>query len=115
MFPQIIESRPRSTSDPLADTFTASRSSTPSGSSKPKSGKVEVRISQLNLIDLAGSERATSQEERRKEGAFINKSLLSLSNVIHKLADEKSSGAHIPYRDSKLTRSVTPLSASLQT
>ncbi len=34
----------------------------------------EVRISQLNLIDLAGSERAASQAERRKEGAFINKS-----------------------------------------
>ena len=71
---------------------------------KKQGGKVEVRISQLNLIDLAGSERATSQEERRKEGAFINKSLLSLSNVIHKLADDKNNGAHIPYRDSKLTR-----------
>jgi len=32
----------------------------------------EVRISQLNLIDLAGSERAASQKERRKEGAFVS-------------------------------------------
>lgn len=31
-----------------------------------------VRISQLNLIDLAGSERAASQKERRKEGAFVS-------------------------------------------
>ncbi|KAF9994015.1 hypothetical protein BGZ79_001269, partial [Entomortierella chlamydospora] len=61
-----------------------------------------VRVSQLNLIDLAGSEKAASNEERRKEGAFINKSLLTLGTVISKLTEEK--GAHIPYRDSKLTR-----------
>ncbi|KAJ1032462.1 hypothetical protein NDA16_000486 [Ustilago loliicola] len=68
------------------------------------SGK-EVRISQLNLIDLAGSERAASQAERRKEGAFINKSLLTLGTVIGKLTEPSDSGdAHVPYRDSKLTR-----------
>ncbi|KAG0331305.1 hypothetical protein BG000_011034 [Podila horticola] len=61
-----------------------------------------VRVSQLNLIDLAGSEKASSDVERRKEGAFINKSLLTLGTVISKLTEEK--GAHIPYRDSKLTR-----------
>ncbi|KAF9418553.1 hypothetical protein BGZ94_009672, partial [Podila epigama] len=61
-----------------------------------------VRVSQLNLIDLAGSEKASSDVERRKEGAFINKSLLTLGTVIAKLTEEK--GAHIPYRDSKLTR-----------
>ena len=32
----------------------------------------QVRVSQLNLIDLAGSERAASQIDRRKEGAYIN-------------------------------------------
>jgi len=65
----------------------------------------EVRISQLNLIDLAGSERAASQAERRKEGAFINKSLLTLGTVIGKLTEPSDAGdAHIPYRDSKLTR-----------
>ncbi|KAJ1038890.1 hypothetical protein NDA11_005517 [Ustilago hordei] len=68
------------------------------------SGK-EVRISQLNLIDLAGSERAASQAERRKEGAFINKSLLTLGTVIGKLTEPSEGGdAHVPYRDSKLTR-----------
>ncbi|KAG0094867.1 hypothetical protein BGZ93_006682 [Podila epicladia] len=61
-----------------------------------------VRVSQLNLIDLAGSEKASSDIERRKEGAFINKSLLTLGTVISKLTEER--GAHIPYRDSKLTR-----------
>ncbi|GAA93598.1 uncharacterized protein L969DRAFT_95756 [Mixia osmundae IAM 14324] len=68
-----------------------------------------VRLSQLNLIDLAGSERAASQDERRKEGAFINKSLLALSTVIEKLSiasasTSKAQAQHIPYRDSKLTR-----------
>ncbi|KAF9579272.1 hypothetical protein BGW38_004531 [Lunasporangiospora selenospora] len=62
-----------------------------------------VRVSQLNLIDLAGSEKATTDVERRKEGAFINKSLLTLGTVISRLTEEKGAG-HIPYRDSKLTR-----------
>ncbi|KAK9156618.1 hypothetical protein Scep_003192 [Stephania cephalantha] len=63
-----------------------------------------VNLSQLNLIDLAGSEssRAETTGVRRKEGSYINKSLLTLGTVISKLTDGKSS--HIPYRDSKLTR-----------
>ncbi|KAI8449826.1 kinesin motor domain-containing protein, partial [Phakopsora pachyrhizi] len=60
-----------------------------------------TQISQLNLIDLAGSESAASSHERRKEGAFINRSLLALSTVISKLSKNEQ---HIPYRDSKLTR-----------
>jgi hypothetical protein len=36
------------------------------------------------------------------EGSFINKSLLTLGTVIHKLSEGKA--AHIPFRDSKLTR-----------
>ncbi|KAJ3219906.1 hypothetical protein HDU67_008435 [Dinochytrium kinnereticum] len=62
-----------------------------------------VTISQLNLIDLAGSEKAASDVDRRKEGAYINRSLLTLGNVISKLTEDKNS-THIPYRDSKLTR-----------
>ncbi|XP_073034429.1 kinesin-like protein KIN-7K, chloroplastic [Primulina eburnea] len=63
-----------------------------------------ITLSQLNLIDLAGSEssRAETTGMRRKEGSYINKSLLTLGTVISKLTDGKSS--HIPYRDSKLTR-----------
>ncbi|KAG0307644.1 hypothetical protein BGZ98_010166 [Dissophora globulifera] len=85
-----------------------SREGSPGNAGSPTSRKPgsksasAVRVSQLNLIDLAGSEKATSNEERRKEGAFINKSLLTLGTVISKLTEEK--GAHIPYRDSKLTR-----------
>lgn len=67
----------------------------------------------LSLCDLAGSERATLSLERRKEGSFINKSLLTLSNVIHKLSmtstgQSLSTTEHIPYRDSKLTRFLQP-------
>ncbi|KAG5601212.1 hypothetical protein H5410_032582 [Solanum commersonii] len=64
----------------------------------------EVALSQLHLIDLAGSESSKTETTglRRREGSFINKSLLTLGTVISKLTDEKST--HIPYRDSKLTR-----------
>ncbi|KAA6353812.1 MAG: putative kinesin motor domain protein, partial [Streblomastix strix] len=58
----------------------------------------------LNLIDLAGSERAEGNNNtgiRMLEGANINRSLLALGNCINAL----SIGSHfVPYRDSKLTR-----------
>jgi hypothetical protein len=65
-----------------------------------------VKEAAINLVDLAGSERrgktgATGQ--RAKEGNAINQSLLTLGTVISKLS-EGARGAHIPYRDSKLTR-----------
>ncbi|CAK9198574.1 unnamed protein product [Sphagnum troendelagicum] len=64
----------------------------------------DITLSQLNLIDLAGSESSRTETTglRRKEGSYINKSLLTLGTVIAKLSDGKAS--HIPYRDSKLTR-----------
>ena len=37
-----------------------------------------------------------------REGAFINRSLLTLGTVISKLSDRHA--AHVPFRDSKLTR-----------
>ncbi|KAJ1432996.1 P-loop containing nucleoside triphosphate hydrolase [Sesbania bispinosa] len=63
-----------------------------------------VTLSQLNLIDLAGSESSKAETTgiRRREGSYINKSLLTLGTVISKLTENKAS--HIPYRDSKLTR-----------
>ncbi|KAG7482672.1 kinesin KIF18A isoform X1 [Solea senegalensis] len=64
-------------------------------------------VAKLSLIDLAGSERASATNAkgaRLREGANINRSLLALGNVINALADPKSKKAHIPYRDSKLTR-----------
>lgn len=38
----------------------------------------------------------------RREGSYINKSLLTLGTVIHKMSDRGA--IHIPFRDSKLTR-----------
>lgn len=40
-----------------------------------------------SLIDLAGSEKATSDKERTREGKYINTSLLTLGTVIGTLAE----------------------------
>lgn len=67
-----------------------------------------VRVATLNLVDLAGSERVQhtgSEGQRLVEGGHINKSLLTLGTVIGKLSE---GSAHIPYRDSKLTRILQP-------
>ncbi|KAF8082485.1 hypothetical protein N665_0824s0032 [Sinapis alba] len=81
--------------------FTLTIESSPHG--KGDDGE-DVTLSQLHLIDLAGSESSKTEMtgQRRKEGSSINKSLLTLGTVISKLTDTKA--AHIPYRDSKLTR-----------
>lgn len=89
-------------------------------SSPKRPGTIAPRASTLYLCDLAGSERAASQTERRKEGAYINKSLLTLGTVIARLSvassaslgpslgGGSSNAGHIPYRDSKLTRLLQP-------
>ncbi|CAN6202157.1 unnamed protein product [Urochloa humidicola] len=81
--------------------FTLTIESSPCGESSEGEA---VTFSQLNLIDLAGSEssRAETTGIRRKEGSYINKSLLTLGTVISKLTDGKAT--HVPFRDSKLTR-----------
>lgn len=68
-------------------------------------GESHITVGRLNLVDLAGSERQSktgATGERFKEATKINLSLSALGNVISALVDSKS--AHIPYRDSKLTR-----------
>ncbi|KAH0899773.1 hypothetical protein HID58_049341 [Brassica napus] len=80
--------------------------------------KEEYLCAKLHLVDLAGSERAKrtgSDGMRFKEGVHINKGLLALGNVISALGDEKKrkDGAHVPYRDSKLTRLLQVLFDSL--
>lgn len=62
-----------------------------------------IIIGKLNLVDLAGSERvhkSGSDGIRLQEAKHINRSLSSLSDVIHNL---KIKSRHIPYRNSKLT------------
>ncbi|MGH0137126.1 UNVERIFIED_CONTAM: hypothetical protein FKN15_015822 [Acipenser sinensis] len=72
-------------------------------------------VSKIHLVDLAGSERADATGAtgvRLKEGGNINKSLVTLGNVISALADlsQDSVSSHakkkqvfVPYRDSVLT------------
>ncbi|RNF11065.1 mitotic centromere-associated kinesin (MCAK) [Trypanosoma rangeli] len=58
----------------------------------------------LNFVDLAGSERASDtaaeDQQTRREGAEINKSLLALKECIRALDEKKK---HVPFRGSKLT------------
>uniref|UniRef100_A0A8C1MXS6 Kinesin-like protein KIF16B n=1 Tax=Cyprinus carpio TaxID=7962 RepID=A0A8C1MXS6_CYPCA len=72
-------------------------------------------VSKIHLVDLAGSERADATGAtgvRLKEGGNINKSLVTLGNVISALADLsleegnshlKKKQVFVPYRDSVLT------------
>uniref|UniRef100_T1P9L0 Kinesin motor protein n=1 Tax=Musca domestica TaxID=7370 RepID=T1P9L0_MUSDO len=73
-------------------------------------------VSKIHLVDLAGSERANATGatgQRLKEGAHINKSLVTLGSVISALAEQSNSNTtngssskrvlYIPYRDSILT------------
>lgn len=80
----------------------------PIGDPDPQSTFLSAK---LHLVDLAGSERAKRtgvRGPRFAEGVTINRGLFSLAKVISTLATNArkppSSHAHVPYRDSKLTR-----------
>ncbi|PKA64190.1 Kinesin-like protein NACK1 [Apostasia shenzhenica] len=70
--------------------------------------KEEVVLSPGHALSFiaAGEGSESSKTEttglRRKEGSYINKSLLTLGTVIGKLSEGRAT--HVPYRDSKLTR-----------
>ncbi|GKV38905.1 hypothetical protein SLEP1_g46758 [Rubroshorea leprosula] len=67
-------------------------------------GEELIKCGKLNLVDLAGSEnisRSGARDGRAREAGEINKSLLTLGRVINALVEHL---AHVPYRDSKLTR-----------
>ncbi|KAF6263170.1 Kif12 type kinesin-like protein [Scenedesmus sp. NREL 46B-D3] len=68
-----------------------------------------IRYGKLSFVDLAGSERvkdSMSEGTMLKETININKSLSVLGKVISTLAERDAAGttAHVPYRDSKLTK-----------
>ncbi|KAI9316361.1 P-loop containing nucleoside triphosphate hydrolase protein, partial [Dichotomocladium elegans] len=72
-----------------------------------ENGEWIITTSKFHFVDLAGSERlkrTAAEGDRRKEGININAGLSALGNVISVLGDPSKRAAHIPYRDSKLTR-----------
>ncbi|XP_071987475.1 kinesin-like protein KIF20B isoform X1 [Engystomops pustulosus] len=67
-----------------------------------------VKVSELTMCDLAGSERCTRTHnvgERLKESGNINTSLLILGKCINALKNSQESKLHrhVPFRESKLT------------
>lgn len=74
--------------------------------------KARQLLGKLALVDLAGSERAAETNNighKLRDGANINRSLLSLANCIHQLGKGGAAAAgggrtYVPYRNSKLTR-----------
>jgi hypothetical protein len=71
-------------------------------------GEVCETVSKMNIVDLAGSERCSAAGtvgQRLVEGSNINRSLLTLGNVIEALAGASEGGAakFVPYRESTLT------------
>ncbi|KFQ50240.1 Kinesin-like KIF20B [Nestor notabilis] len=67
-----------------------------------------IRVNELSLCDLAGSERCTktrNEGDRLKESGNINTSLLILGKCINALKNCQQSKLqqHIPFRESKLT------------
>jgi centromeric protein E len=97
------------------DTTDTNKSKTSSVQQQPS--KESVRVSSLSLVDLAGSEsvRLTGSSERRTEGHYINKSLMTLGQVVYALSEQSENSnnnglvkKHVPYRDSKLTRLLQP-------
>ncbi|KAG1668504.1 hypothetical protein FOA52_012098, partial [Chlamydomonas sp. UWO 241] len=71
---------------------------------KEGGGTQKVKVGKLYLVDLAGSERIKKSRSvgvRASEAISINKSLTTLGMCISARAAE---AAHVPFRDSKLTR-----------
>lgn len=67
-----------------------------------------IRVSELSLCDLAGSERSIKTQnegERLRETGNINTSLLTLGKCINVLKNSEKSKfqQHVPFRESKLT------------
>lgn len=93
------------------------------GDKLSRDGQRVLRRSTLTIVDLAGSERVRKsgsltkgrllksgtycRAEQLKEAQAINKSITALGICIQTMAEASDRGvrpAHVPYRDSKLTR-----------
>lgn len=127
VFRLVLESRTDSASTTLPTTTLSIANSDSESATARSSSDIEcpVRISSLSLVDLAGSESVKTTGStglRQKEGQYINKSLLTLGHVVHKLSEmglraaggdgvnhcNANTQEHVPYRDSKLTRLLQP-------
>jgi kinesin family protein 11 len=60
-----------------------------------------IRVGRIHLIDLAGSENVSKAGSDKATAGGLNQSLLVLGRVIMALAEKR---AHVPTRESKLTR-----------
>lgn len=68
----------------------------------------EVVNANISMVDLAGSEsisKTNASGVLKKEGENINRSLLSLSNVIRGMSEKSN---YVNFRDSRLTRILQP-------
>ncbi|KIY68725.1 kinesin-domain-containing protein [Cylindrobasidium torrendii FP15055 ss-10] len=116
VFRLVVESRERLSGVTRPQTPGGSGRHTPGGGRQTPGPRLQaiggrsVQTSVLSLIDLAGSEKATSDKERTREGKYINTSLLTLGSVIGTLSDNAAKGKsdHVPFRNSKLTRMLQP-------
>ena len=79
-------------------------------------GLTNRQRSKFHLVDLAGSERQKktgAQGKRFEESKKINMGLLALGNVISALGDTRRKAAHVPYRESLITRLLQVCPSSL--
>ncbi|XP_003741800.1 kinesin-like protein KIF23 [Galendromus occidentalis] len=77
--------------------------------------KGQIRVNQVAIVDLAGTERQTATGSSGvvlRQAGFINSSLLVLRRCIDAL---RKGYQPIPYRDSKLTRLLSPFFNLTQT
>lgn len=66
------------------------------------------KVSNLYLIDLAGSEKPDSSKPTFYESLHINKSLLALGKIIRELGKKKTSMKSANFRECKITRVLSP-------
>jgi len=69
----------------------------------------QLTCGKVSFVDLAGSERLKASKSAgvmASETGSINRSLMALGKVISALSEGggRAAGAHVPYRDSKLTK-----------